>query len=255
MLKPMKRIIYKDIYIPKPCHENWNKMKAHEKEKFCLHCSRKVYDFTKKSEEELNQILLLNKGNVCGSFYEDQINQSLVYRSGRVGAINLNFKKIIASVLTFLGLNSMTYGNAGYSFPKPAVDSVQEINGVKKRLPFISGFLSRGYMNAPQNMDVITDPTSIKIYLDDKFVAKIKSLNGEFQYSFDRELSESAKIKIILHSHGHKNRRYKTKYFKKEIETTLDKAQNMRIVIDSKKKRRLTSVFIKRRRVAGKFRN
>ncbi len=68
----MVEIGFKDIRIPEPCHEDWNKMTPEEKGRFCASCQKVVYDFTRATEEEFNE-LVAEKGKVCGHFREGQV--------------------------------------------------------------------------------------------------------------------------------------------------------------------------------------
>jgi len=65
------------ITIPKPCHEDWNKMNATEKGKFCGVCAKEVIDFTSNSDEEIVKHFT-NHGNTCGRFHETQLNRKLI---------------------------------------------------------------------------------------------------------------------------------------------------------------------------------
>ncbi|MBL1281493.1 MAG: T9SS type A sorting domain-containing protein [Fluviicola sp.] len=63
----------KGIQISKPCSENWNEMSPNQKGAFCQKCSKSVYDFTKRSNEEIKSILLKLKGQeVCGRILTTQ---------------------------------------------------------------------------------------------------------------------------------------------------------------------------------------
>ncbi|MCE3279741.1 MAG: hypothetical protein K0S44_1932 [Bacteroidetes bacterium] len=63
------------ISIPKPCHENWNKMTPNEKGAFCGKCAKTVIDFTKKSTEEIKNYFLSSTGTkTCGRFLNDQLS-------------------------------------------------------------------------------------------------------------------------------------------------------------------------------------
>src|SRR4051794_4357077 len=75
----MKDKIQKDIYISSPCLEDWSKMTSTEKGKFCKACSQEVHDFTNSTYSEIEIIFKNSKGNACGTFYEDQLNQDLKY--------------------------------------------------------------------------------------------------------------------------------------------------------------------------------
>jgi len=54
------------IYIPKPCHENWNKMSPEEKGRHCAVCSKVVKDFTSMQKKEIIDVLKDTDGEVCG---------------------------------------------------------------------------------------------------------------------------------------------------------------------------------------------
>ncbi len=55
-----------NIYIPKPCHENWNKMTPEEKGRHCAVCSKVVKDFTSMKKEEIMSTILDSDQEVCG---------------------------------------------------------------------------------------------------------------------------------------------------------------------------------------------
>lgn len=63
-----------NLSIPKPCHEDWNKMLPEEKGKFCQSCCKKVFDFTNSSNEEIAAIFSNNPtGKICGRFRKEQL--------------------------------------------------------------------------------------------------------------------------------------------------------------------------------------
>jgi hypothetical protein len=66
--------IFQRISIPKPCHEDWNKMTPDQQGAFCKVCNKSVHDFSRKTAKEVEQILLREEeGKVCGRFRSDQI--------------------------------------------------------------------------------------------------------------------------------------------------------------------------------------
>jgi hypothetical protein len=67
---------FKEVQISKPCHEDWDLMEKREKGRFCLNCKELVHDFTRATASDLNNLFKNNNGNLCGRFYEDQINQN-----------------------------------------------------------------------------------------------------------------------------------------------------------------------------------
>ena len=63
-----------NLSIPKPCHENWDKMLPDEKGKFCQSCAKTVFDFTKSSTDEIASIFEKNKAEkICGRFRTAQL--------------------------------------------------------------------------------------------------------------------------------------------------------------------------------------
>ena len=66
------------IELPKPCHENWEKMNPVEQGRFCNSCQKAVVDFTEMSDAQL--VAFFRKpstGSVCGRFYNDQVGRDL----------------------------------------------------------------------------------------------------------------------------------------------------------------------------------
>ncbi len=55
-----------NVYIPKPCHENWNKMSPDEKGRHCAVCSKVVTDFTNMKTEEIVATIQDSEREVCG---------------------------------------------------------------------------------------------------------------------------------------------------------------------------------------------
>src|ERR1051326_335901 len=57
------------ITIPRPCHEDWNKMTPQQQGNFCKSCSKLVYDFSKMSDAQLTDFLSKRKEEkICGRF-------------------------------------------------------------------------------------------------------------------------------------------------------------------------------------------
>jgi hypothetical protein len=76
----MKKFNY-TIQIPEPCHEDWNTMQADAQGKFCGSCNKSVIDFSNKSDMEIKNILLEQKGKkICGHFKKTQVDRPLNFR-------------------------------------------------------------------------------------------------------------------------------------------------------------------------------
>ena len=92
------------IILPKPCHEKWETMTSQEKGRFCAVCSKTVRDFTNDSDDEiLDYFSNHSSQNICGNFYESQLNRSMQY-----SIINSLFSKFaIGFILTAGGIVSV----------------------------------------------------------------------------------------------------------------------------------------------------
>lgn len=65
------------IYIPDPCHEDWDKMTPNQQGAFCKVCSKTVVDFSVKTDEEVQQFILENMDKkLCGRFRVTQLETS-----------------------------------------------------------------------------------------------------------------------------------------------------------------------------------
>jgi len=64
------------ITIPKPCHEDWNKMSPEDQGRFCDKCCKTVLDFSSKSSSEVQQFIHEHQNEkLCGRFSNDQLSK------------------------------------------------------------------------------------------------------------------------------------------------------------------------------------
>lgn len=66
------------IYIPKPCHEDWNKMTPTQQGKFCASCHKQVIDFSLMSDRQILNFLSHQSGKLCGRFDAEQLQRPLI---------------------------------------------------------------------------------------------------------------------------------------------------------------------------------
>jgi hypothetical protein len=66
------------LYIPTPCHEDWNKMTPTQQGKFCASCCKQVVDFSLMSDSQILKFLSDQSGKLCGRFDADQLQRPLV---------------------------------------------------------------------------------------------------------------------------------------------------------------------------------
>ncbi|MBA3683412.1 MAG: hypothetical protein H0W73_19935 [Bacteroidetes bacterium] len=119
------------VRIPEPCHEDWNKMQPDDKGKFCGSCSKSVHDFTNKTDTEIKDILLANKGvHMCGHFKKTQVNRPL--------NISINFSDLPKNVSTtkafaialFFAFGTMLFSCTAIDGKK--IDTIEVVNGIKE---------------------------------------------------------------------------------------------------------------------------
>ncbi|VXB68896.1 MULTISPECIES: TonB-dependent receptor plug domain-containing protein [Chryseobacterium] len=89
------------IILPEPCHEKWETMTPQEKGRFCAVCSKTVRDFTNDPDDEILDFFSDHSSqNICGNFYESQLNRNMQY-----SIINSLFSKFaIGFILTAGGI-------------------------------------------------------------------------------------------------------------------------------------------------------
>jgi hypothetical protein len=66
------------LYIPTPCHEDWNKMTPTQQGKFCASCNKQVVDFSLMSDNQILNFLSHQSGKLCGRFDAEQLQRPLV---------------------------------------------------------------------------------------------------------------------------------------------------------------------------------
>jgi len=66
-----------EIYIAKPCSEKLENMLTSTEGYFCLNCQKKVIDFTKKTDVEIQMYMEEAENPVCGMFLNSQLNRPL----------------------------------------------------------------------------------------------------------------------------------------------------------------------------------
>jgi Secretion system C-terminal sorting domain len=70
---------YLSIQIPTSCHEDWENMTKVKQGRYCNSCEKTVIDFTGMSDTQLVNFFSSKKAeNVCGQFYNDQLNTAIV---------------------------------------------------------------------------------------------------------------------------------------------------------------------------------
>ncbi|XZF14343.1 carboxypeptidase-like regulatory domain-containing protein [Chitinophagaceae bacterium MMS25-I14] len=65
------------LTIPSPCAQSWQEMTPDARGRFCNHCRKSVIDFTEWSDKALYSFFENRNENVCGRFFQSQLNRPL----------------------------------------------------------------------------------------------------------------------------------------------------------------------------------
>jgi hypothetical protein len=96
------------IYIPKPCHENWNKMTPEEKGRHCAVCSKVVKDFTSMQKKEIIDVLKETEGEVCGRINIKEITPTTKKQKIYFLINGWLYRKAIYPIMALLGFTLVT---------------------------------------------------------------------------------------------------------------------------------------------------
>ncbi len=176
------------IRIPEPCHEDWAKMTATEKNAFCSVCTKEVFDFTTKTDEELVKILTQNK-NACGKLKSSQLNREvkLERKSGQ------SLAPLAASLLLPLTLFSNNPKTPTKTLPEKPMISLgigrfSDSNTLRMHV-FTKGVVRDENGKPLKNVKIISNETNTRAWTNK---------NGEYEiYTLDKEVLAFTKENYI----------------------------------------------------------
>lgn len=90
---------YLNIEIPNSCHENWNGMQPNQQGRHCLSCQKTVVDFTAMGDAELINFFTKKKENVCGRFFNEQLNRDILIPQKKYNWFKLLIRFTIPALL------------------------------------------------------------------------------------------------------------------------------------------------------------
>ena len=93
----------KNLTIPNPCHQDWDKMTPNTKGRFCQSCSKTVIDFTKPGSLEGIE----NFENICGRMevdIPDQPPDSYRVKSQWAFSLPQFYRRTVVASLAFISL-------------------------------------------------------------------------------------------------------------------------------------------------------
>lgn len=181
------------IRIPEPCHEDWAKMTATEKGKFCSVCTKEVFDLTSKTDEELVKILTKSK-NACGRVKKSQLNREvkLERKSGQ------SFAPFAASMLLPLTLFSNNPKSESNSISeKPLVSlGIGRFSNSSERIQIVTQGVVRDESGHPlKNVEIISNETKKREWTNKNGEYHIVTLDNEI-LTFKIKDHDSKEIKL-----------------------------------------------------------
>jgi len=121
----MKKI---HLSIPKPCHEDWNKMKPEEKGRFCASCQKTVIDFTQMSDRQMAEFFRKPGSSVCGRFLNGQLKTEIQIPKKRIPWAKYFFQITLpAFLLSLKSCGERTIGKANVTHTETVSETRQEI--------------------------------------------------------------------------------------------------------------------------------
>jgi len=155
------------ISIPKPCHEDWNKMTELEKGRFCDVCNKCVYDLSKFKDDEI--LNLVQQNDVCVKVSTNHLKKINQNHSNR----NLTKFLQLSSFAFLFGTIPQIYGQEKQSI---------EIVGQKNE-----GNISIEYRNQIYDTEGFVLPDVI-VEIKDTEIQVFADENGEFSFKLPENL-------------------------------------------------------------------
>jgi hypothetical protein len=115
------------ITIPKPCHEDWNKMTPNETGRFCNSCSKSVVDFTQMLPDEIQDFFIKNKGQkICGRFHNKQLDSIVIQIPNQVLFSQIHYHKMFLLAL-FIAMGTTLFSCKQENGDKQKIEKVEVV--------------------------------------------------------------------------------------------------------------------------------
>lgn len=111
--------------IPKPCHEDWEKMTLDGNGRFCGSCAKTVVDFTKMKAAEIQQYFIENRGKkVCGRFQNNQLDSIIITIPAHVVFSQTQFHKMFLLAL-FVSMGTILFSCSDGNGNRQPIDRIE----------------------------------------------------------------------------------------------------------------------------------
>ncbi|MNQ87168.1 hypothetical protein D3C85_1023800 [compost metagenome] len=115
------------ITIPKPCHENWDKMTPNKNGRFCLSCSKTVVDFTSMLPNEVQHFFIQNQNKkICGRFKNSQLDTINIQIPSRILHNQTYYHKIFLLAL-FIAMGTTLFSCQDKNGNKQKINKVEVV--------------------------------------------------------------------------------------------------------------------------------
>ncbi|MDN3676018.1 hypothetical protein QWY90_15130 [Flavobacterium paronense] len=113
------------ITVPKPCHEDWDKMTPDQTGRFCNSCVKSVVDFSDMKATEIQEYFIRNQGQkICGRFKTEQLDSVIIQIPRDVLFSQVQFHKIfMLALLVSMGTTLFSCQNSNGD--KQKIDGVE----------------------------------------------------------------------------------------------------------------------------------
>lgn len=121
------------ISIPKPCHEDWEKMTPDATGRFCSSCTKSVVDFTSLNATEIQNYFIENNGQiVCGRFKTKQLDSIIIQIPRKVLFSPMQFHKMFLLAL-LISMGTTLFSCQNNNGDKQKIDGVEIIDSTENK--------------------------------------------------------------------------------------------------------------------------
>ncbi|MFL9484654.1 hypothetical protein ACI6Q2_17865 [Chitinophagaceae bacterium LWZ2-11] len=111
------------LQIPKPCHEDWNKMIPTQQGRFCTGCNKQVIDFSLMTDQQVLNYFNNSKGEICGRVSKDQLDKPF-YHSPE--SKKKNWRRFVTCILSLLVIETTEAQKKKTILGSPQIQQEQE---------------------------------------------------------------------------------------------------------------------------------
>lgn len=168
--------------IPNPCHEKWDRMLPQDRDKFCMQCSKEVFDFTGLDNAEISQKVEQSKGRICGRMLQSQLNRPIEIQVKTKNNSSF-FYKVLAGMF-LIGTTGSAFATKAPFAKSEILPAISDNNFQPRKMSFIKsetdslkniiqGKIFNEYKQSVYDTHIYIKDMNIKTEVDDKGKFKI----------------------------------------------------------------------------------